>query len=250
MSILNNKLDKKVPVPLYFQLKELILAEIKKGNYKCGDLIPTENELSEVFEISRTTVRQAITELVQEGWLYRIKSKGTYVSYPKLGQDFITKIEPFEDQIMRLGMQPSTEVLGFKVKKATKDIAKNLEIGEGDKVIYLLRRRFADAVPLVILETYLPYEKCSFLMECDFVKDSLYKVLAQRGEEYHVTKIRRIVEVTEAGAKDVTYLNMKKGKPIQFFSSIGYNALEQPIECSLARYRGDRSSFEVIVSPS
>jgi len=235
---------------LYFQLKELILAEIKKGNYKSGDLIPTEIELSEGFEISRTTVRQAITELVQEGWLYRVKSKGTYVSYPKLGQDFITKIEPFEDQIMRLGMKPSTEVLEFKVKKATKEIAKNLEIGEGDKVIYLLRRRFADAAPIVMLETYLPYEKCSFLMDCDFVKDSLYKLLAKKGEEFQVTKVRRIVEVTEAGAKDVTYLNMKKGKPIQFFSSVGYNALDKPIECSLARYRGDRSRFEVIVSPS
>ena len=250
MSLLQNKLDKKVPVPLYFQLKGLILSEIKAGNYKSGDLIPTENELSEVFEISRTTVRQAITELVQEGWLYRVKSKGTYVSYPKLGQDFITKIEPFEDQIKRLGMQPSTEVLELKVRKATKDVAKNLEIQVGDKVVYLLRRRFADAVPLVVLETYLPYEKCSFLMECDLVNDSMYKLLAEKGEEYHVTKVRRIVEVAEANAKDVIYLNMKKGKPIQFFESIGYNALDKPLECSYARYRGDRSHFEVIVSPS
>lgn len=250
MSLMQNELDKKVPVPLYFQLKELILAEIKKGNYKSGDLIPTENELSEKFEISRTTVRQAVIELVQEGWLYRVKSKGTYVSYPKPGQDFITKIEPFEDQIRRLGMEPSTEVLEFKVKKATKEVAKLLEIKEGDKVIYLLRRRFADGVPLVVLGTYLPHEKCSFLMECDLVKNSLYKLLAEKGEEYHVTKVRRIVEVTEAGAKDIAYLNMKKGKPIQFFTSIGYNALDKPLECSFARYRGDRSRFEVIVAPS
>ena len=73
----SSKLDKSVPIPLYFQLKELILSEIKNGNYPSGSLIPTENELSEAFEISRTTVRQAITELVQEGWLYRVKSKGT-----------------------------------------------------------------------------------------------------------------------------------------------------------------------------
>jgi GntR family transcriptional regulator len=247
--LLEKKLDKKIPVPLYYQLKELILAEIKKGNYKCEDLIPTENEISEVFEISRTTVRQAITELVSEGWLYRVKSKGTYVSYPKLGQDFITKIEPFDDQITRLGMRPSTEVLEFKVDEATEEVAKNLEILEGDKVIYLQRRRFADDAPLVVLETYLPYEKCYFLMDYDFVKDSLYKALADRGGEYHVTKIRRIVEVAEANAEDVAYLNMKKGKPIQFFSSVGYNALNKPIEYSLARYRGDRSRFEVIVTP-
>ena len=64
----NNKLDKSVPIPLYFQLKELILSEIKSENYKDGDMIPTENEISDEFQISRTTVRQAVTELVQERW--------------------------------------------------------------------------------------------------------------------------------------------------------------------------------------
>ena len=87
------KLDKSVPIPLYFQLKELVLDEIKKGNYKEGDMIPTENEISEEFQISRTTVRQAITELVQEGWLYRVKSKGTFVTRPKIPQDFLRKLE-------------------------------------------------------------------------------------------------------------------------------------------------------------
>ena len=71
-----DRIDKSVPIPLYFQLKELILAEIKEGHYKSGDLIPTEKEISDAFQISRTTVRQAITELVQEGRLYRVKSKG------------------------------------------------------------------------------------------------------------------------------------------------------------------------------
>ena len=83
------KLDKTVPIPLYFQLKSLLLEEIKNGGYPVDGLIPTEKELSEMFQISRTTVRQAITELVQEGWLYRIKSKGTFVARVKSKQDFI-----------------------------------------------------------------------------------------------------------------------------------------------------------------
>ncbi len=84
-----SKIDKSIPIPLYFQLKTLIMDEIKNGTYKVGNPIPTEKELSETFQISRTTVQQAITELVQEGWLYRIKSKGTFVSQPKISQDFI-----------------------------------------------------------------------------------------------------------------------------------------------------------------
>ena len=93
------RIDKTVPIPLYFQLKELVLSEIKEGNYKSGDMIPTEKEISDSFGISRTTVRQAITELVQEGWLYRVKSKGTFVSQPKITQNFIRKIESFNDQM-------------------------------------------------------------------------------------------------------------------------------------------------------
>ena len=91
--LLEKKLDKTTPVPLYFQLKELIMAEIKNGTYPKDSAIPTEKELSDMFDISRTTVRQAIAEMVQEGWLYRVKSKGTFVSQPKINQDFIQKLE-------------------------------------------------------------------------------------------------------------------------------------------------------------
>ena len=72
--MLNGKIDKSVPIPLYFQLKEIIIGEIKNGNYEKDAIIPTEKEFIEHYQISRTTVRQAITELVQEGWLYRVKS--------------------------------------------------------------------------------------------------------------------------------------------------------------------------------
>lgn len=240
------KLDKTTPVPLYYQLKELILSEIKAGAYPKDSVIPTEKELSDMFDISRTTVRQAIAELVQEGWLYRVKSKGTFVSQPKINQDFIQKLESYNDQIRRTGRIPHTEVLDFKVIKATQEIAEKLEIAQGDPVIYLYRKRYADDDPIVVLKTYLPYEKCAFVMDHDFEQESLYKVLSQ-DDDVKVYYVKRLVEASEATADDAAKLNMKKGKPIQFFVSVGYNIYGKPIEFSLARYRGDRSSFEVTV---
>ncbi|MCL2864730.1 MAG: GntR family transcriptional regulator [Lachnospiraceae bacterium] len=249
MSLIHNKLNKSIPVPLYFQLKELIMKEIKGGTYKSGDLIPTENELSESFEISRTTVRQAITELVQEGWLYRIKSKGTFVSYPKVGQGFTKKLESFNDEMNRLGITPSTEVFEFSVQEASAEVAEVLEIEEKDKVLYLYRRRFADKEPVVTIQTYLPFSRCSFLADKDFTKESLYHQLALGGDACRVLQVRRIVEAVEATEEDASNLKMKVGKPIQFFVSTGYNALGVPLEYSLARYPGDRSRFEIMVSP-
>ena len=244
--LLEKKLDKTTPVPLYFQLKELIMAEIKNGTYPKDSAIPTEKELSDMFDISRTTVRQAIAEMVQEGWLYRVKSKGTFVSQPKINQDFIQKLESYNDQIRRTGRTPHTEVLDFKVIQATPEVADRLKIHPEDKVIYLQRKRYADDDPIVVLKTYLPYERCSFVMEHDFEKESLYSVLS-RDNSVQVHCVKRLVEAVEATASDAEKLNMKKGKPIQFFTSVGFNAFGEPIEFSLARYRGDRSSFEVTV---
>lgn len=243
-----SKIDKSVPIPLYFQLKTLILESIKSGDCPVGSMIPTEKELSEIFDISRTTIRQAITELVQEGWLYRVKSKGTFVSQPKIRQDFIKKVESFNDQILRAGMTPRTEVLEIKKTKADSTVAKNLNLKENAPVIYLHRKRLANEQPIVTIETYLPYDSCAFVMEHDLEKERLYSILGQNPETT-IFRLERTVEAVEATADDHKYLNLNIGKPIHFFSSVGYTAFDKPIEYSLARYRGDRNSFEVTVFP-
>lgn len=241
------RLDKSVPIPLYFQLKELILSEIKEGSYKIGSLIPTENELSEMFGISRTTVRQAITELVQEGWLYRVKSKGTFVAKPKIEQSFIQALGSFNDQIAELGRTPSTELLDFEVIIAPDEVAKELKLKSNEKVIYIHRKRFADEDPIVMVKTYLPFNKCKFVLNHDLEKESLYPVLALQ-DDTQIYKIRRFIEAVEADDYDIENLNISSCKAIQQFISIGYNVYDEPIEYSLARYRGDRNRFEVIIS--
>ncbi|SIT73219.1 GntR family transcriptional regulator [Edaphobacillus lindanitolerans] len=242
-----NKLDKSVPIPLYFQLKELILKQIQDGTYQVEDAIPTEKELSEIFDISRTTVRQAITELVQEGWLYRVKSKGTFVRTPKISQSFIQALGSFNDQIRALGMSPSTEILDFEVISAPEQVAEHLKLQQKDKVIYIHRRRFADNEPIVMVKTYLPYKRCKFVLDHDLVKESLYPVLAMQ-EDTSINKIRRFIEAVEANPYDREHLSVESGSAIQKFESIGYNVKDEPIEYSVARYRGDKNRFEIVIT--
>lgn len=246
MFLANKELDKHVPIPLYFQLKELIVEEIKSGQYPVDSLIPTEKEMSEQFDISRTTVRQAVTELVQEGWLYRIKSKGTFIARQKIKQDFLQRLETFREQMKRIGLEPSTEVLDFKVTKASHEVAENLQIEEGDQVIYLFRRRFGDGEPVVTVETYLPFAKCAFLENEDFEKVSLYDSLSSR-EETRIFSARRLVEAVEANNSDVQYLHVRKGSPIQLVHTVSVNRADVALEYSIARYRGDASSFQLYV---
>jgi GntR family transcriptional regulator len=238
------KLDKSVPIPLYYQLKSLLLEEIKSGGYPVDGLIPTEKELSEMFQISRTTVRQAITELVQEGWLYRIKSKGTFVARVKIKQDFIKRLETFNEQIERTGCKPSTQMLDFEVVSMPERVAAQFDLAPGGKYIYLNRLRFADSDPIVTVETYLPYDRCAFVLDHDFSRESLYQALAI-SDKTRICRVTRVLEAVAANSQDVNLLGVSRGRPIHFFTTVGYNQADEPIEYSLARYRGDRNRFEV-----
>lgn len=239
-----HRLDKTVPIPLYFQLKNLLLEEIKSNAYPVDSLIPTEKEISEMFDISRTTVRQAITELVQEGWLYRIKSKGTFVARTKIKQDFIRRLEPFNEQIERTGRRPSTVLLALEIVDMPDHAASALQCQPGEKAVFLHRKRCADDEPIVTVETYLPYSCCAFLMEYDMAVKSMYNVLAQK-DETRICRVNRTLEAVAANAGDSRLLNIRSGKPIHLFHTIGYNKNDKPIEYSIARYRGDRNRFEV-----
>lgn len=240
----DHKLDKSIPIPLYYQLKSILLEAIERGDYQVDSMIPTEKELSQMFQISRTTVRQAITEMVQEGWLYRIASKGTFVARLKIKQDFIKRLETFNESISRTGRRPSTELLALTVTEMPKSVCANFGLTDPGKYIYLYRRRFADDDPIVTVETYLPYDRCSFIMGHDFGNESLYNVLSLN-DKTRICRVIRILEAVGANSHDMKTLNLQRGKPIQLSTTIGYNSTDEPIEYSVARYRGDRNRFEV-----
>lgn len=246
MFLENKGLDKHVPIPLYYQLKGLIIEEITSGKYEVDSLIPTEREISEQFDISRFTVRQAIGELVKEGWLYRIKSKGTFIARRRVKLDFLQRVETFEDQIKRSGCEPKMQVLNFQTINASGEVADRLGIKEGDRVIYLFRIGCGDNHPVATEKIFLPYEKCSFVMDYDFEKISVYDAL-KKYEETQINSVTHSLQAVNADIYDVEYLQINKGVPIQLVHTVGYTRSDQPVEYSIARYRGDVSDFQVTV---
>ena len=240
-------LNKNTPVPLYYQLEALILEEIENGSYPPGSMIPTEKELSEMFNISRTTVRQAIMDLVQKELLYRTKSKGTFVAHPKTSQEFMRTIMSYDDDVRAAGKVPSTEVQKMEVISLPPEIAVEMGLEPSTKAIVLQRKRFVDNEPFVRVITYLPYDSCSHLMDHDFSKESLYAVMNTR-KETHVVKIIRTCEARAANIHDSEVLGIKRGRPIHHITSAGYNHEGKIIEYSVARYRGDGSKFRVVIT--
>ena len=116
------KLDRNTPVPLYYQLKQYLIGQVRSGKLKVGDMLPTEFELCEKFGVSRPTVRQAMSEMVAEGYLYRHKGKGTFVSKPKLEGRFFQKLQSYNVEMTQKGLEPATEVLNLKTVTANDEV--------------------------------------------------------------------------------------------------------------------------------
>ena len=238
----NKTLNRNIPVPLYYQLKEILLEYIKDHHNDEELPIPTEKEISEHFEISRPTVRQAINELVVEGYLYRQKAKGTFVSKPKIKQDFLLILDSFDNEMRKKGLVPSTKLLGIGAVESDEKVSKALNISQGSKVIKLTRLRYANSEPIVLVVTYLPYDKCKGMMGKDLEKESMYDII-ENDFGYKIAGARRTLESIVAGEYEAKLLEIKKGAPIQYFESVAYLVDNTPIEYSLAKYRGDRNKF-------
>ena len=243
---MNYTLHKDIPVPLYYQLKLQMLADIKEGRLNVGDMLLPECELCEKLGVSRPTVRQAMGELVAEGHLTRCKGKGTFVSAPPsapVDARFFQRLQSFNDEMLQKGLCPSTQVLALGQVDRRRDIAQALRLTEDTRLLYLKRLRCADDKPLVIVETWLPYGPFSGLMGEDFEHKSLYSLLESK-YDVRVDRVNRKIEATGVSPEDAKLLDMETGRAVCRVCTTAF-AADMPVEYSVARYRGDRNQFSV-----
>lgn len=173
------QLNRDSDLPLYSQLKNALRDLIEKGNYKPGDLMPSEYQLAEEYQVSRITVKRAVTDLVREGLLYRIQGKGTFVSKPVVSQE-LKGMFSFSEDIRKAGMVCNDVILEFARKRAPSRVAANLGIRDGDPVLELCRLRKADDVPIAIQYAFLPFQRFPSLSREDIERHgSLYRTLEQ-----------------------------------------------------------------------
>ncbi|TXK77184.1 GntR family transcriptional regulator [Paenibacillus sp. N3.4] len=235
------RLQKDSPIPLYYQLKEFLKGEIESGSLAHGMLIPSERELVEVCQISRPTVRQAISELVFEGLLTREKGRGTLVAHPKHDQWFLENMISFSKEMEMKGLTHFTKVISLQVVKAE---AKLISIfgPNCEEVICLERLRFVENEPLVIVKTFIPKVLVPGFMEENLAEASLYDVIETK-YGYQISHVIRVLEAINADDEDAELLEVEPMSAIQLIKSTGYLSGGEPFEYSIARYRGDSTSF-------
>lgn len=232
-----------LPSPKYLEIQNLLLQRIKNGDYQEGQLIPKEVDLAEQLNVSRPTVRHAIRNLVQAGYLERRKKRGTIVTQTKIKQQFTHVIESYNTEIQNNGLVAKTQVLNFSTEKASDEVAEALTIKPNTEVYKLVRLRSADNKPVVFVVTYLPIAQLPDLQKIDFTHHSLYSELAKAGLE--ITHVSRKIEVHPATEEEAQLLETDIKAPIFYFHTIGFTKDHRALEYSIASYRGDLNYFMV-----
>ena len=240
----NNAIDFSSHIPYYIQLIEALKEKIRSGMWQPGDQIPSEPDLCDAYGVSRTVVRQALREIELEGLISRRKGKGTFVAEPKISESLAQKLTGFYQDMAERGHTIVSQVLHHKVVPANKKVAQYLGIDPGTSVIDIKRLRFVNDEPIVLVESYLPYELCSTLAEADITNQSLYEFL-EKECGLIIAYGRRSIEAVLANKTEAKLLQIEVGAPLILLDSVSYLEDDTPIEYYHAVHRGDRSKFEV-----
>jgi GntR family transcriptional regulator len=237
-------IDKASPVPYHYQLRQLLEQAVTGGSLAVGDQIPTEAWLCERYDVSRTVVRQALSDLEREGLVSRMKGKGTFVSRPKLSEHVIQSLTSLHEDLAARGQRLETKVLRLEVEPISSHVAEMLELPQTERIVLLERLRFLNGEPLVVTAAHMPYALCAPILELDMSRRSLFETYEHElGLKLH--RGTRAVEARAAGAEIAEQLGIEEGAPVLAFSGVTYIEDGRPIEYFVGMHRGDRSRFEV-----
>jgi GntR family transcriptional regulator len=224
--------------PKYYQVKRHLLQLI--DTLPPGSLVPTERVLTAELGTSRTTVRQALSELVGEGRLLRRQGSGTYVAEPKI--NWPLRMTSFTEQAASYGYSATTELLEAAREKAGEDIAEKLGIKTGASIYCVERLRLVDETPMAVETSYLSASRFPGLIGHLRKNASLYRVLA---DMYGVSPVEadETIETAAASPREAELLHTDTGSPMLVLGRHSFDSDGRPIEWVRSWYRGDRYVF-------
>jgi GntR family transcriptional regulator len=225
-------------LPYYYQLYEILRTKILDGEWKPGAILPSESELVEKYNLSRTTVRQSLDMLVNEGLIHRQRGRGTFVSNPTIEQG-LSRIISFTEDMRQREMEPNTVILSSELIPAPNEIAEALQITPGEEVTQLERLRLADSEPMSIEESYLIHRLCPGVLKYDYSRRSLRQTLSS-DYNIHLVYARQKIRATTATRIQAQKLLVLPGTALLFIERISFTEQKIPVEFLRTYYRGDR----------
>lgn len=242
-----NPIERQSPVPLYYQLKQLLAERITKGEWQAGDMLPTEEQLQEQYGLSRTTVRQALKELELEGLISRFRGRGTFVSQPKISHSADPRFN-LTAYLTEQGIRPGWRVISAGWVQASTEVAEGLSLEPGVKLYQLRRLRLANDEPIGYHVAHVIPALGQKISESHLDQGGSLDYLRATGH-LDQSAANRTIEAVLASEKVASYLNFHKGGPILMIKRRVFNVTGIPVEDMRAMYRGDRFQYRVRQRP-
>lgn len=194
---------------LYVQLYEILRGKIENVDWAVDSQIPTEEDLCKTYEVSKATVRLAVSDLARQGYLRCQQGKGTFVC-KRIIPEGLTMVTSFKEPMLEAGVAFSTKVLAQTVMMPTDDIDVKLNISEDRHIIYIKRLRVVDNEPVLFQETYIPHNICPSLLGDDLENNSLLELL---GKKYGitVTKVQDYIGIVYLDSEECKLLEFPEG---------------------------------------
>ncbi len=232
-------------VPLYMIVYHELKENIKRGQYVIGEKLPTEPQLAEHFKVSAITIRRAIQELCDEGFLKKVQGKGTFVEYQKLQRQIDRKFQVlgFTTTCKENGVKPRSETINVNLLLPPSNIAKYLNIDNKQKTVYLERICYADDIPIMLEKAWFQ-PQYTFLLDEDLVDNSLIKTLNKHN--IVVTRSSKtVIEVTRANAMIDRCLKLGKSEPLFLITTVLNDANDNAIYVSIEYIAGSRYRLNI-----
>jgi GntR family transcriptional regulator len=224
-------------VPRYYEIEQSLRARTAALDPHAA--LPSESQLCEEFGVSRMTARAAVQRLVQDGLVYRVPGRGTFVAPPRANRT-AGHILSFSDEMRRKGRAPSSRVIERRRRRATADEERRLQVAE---VIVLRRVRLADGRPVAVERAVFPAERVGVALDADLERRSLFETLVAYGLVPTSGSATLAAEAATAG--DARLLRVRKGTPLLVERRLIHDQNGEPLEWTESRYVGSRYGIDV-----
>ena len=229
--------------PLYQWLSETLRDDISQGIYKPGDALPTEHELMRRYDLSSTTVRRAVHDLVREGWIYRKAGKGTFVKRDKV-EERLLRLTSFAEEMQRRNIKPEFKLVCAKMLVPPAEVATAFQVPSQQNAYLIERIQLANGEPIALARGYWRCEIGERLAQHDLDLIPLYAVLEHT---LHIPLVEadESISAAVADADIARKLDIPRRAPLLVRRRLSYTTAMRPVEYTTTFYRADRYEYKI-----
>lgn len=239
------------PMPLYSQVREALRGEILNGTFSPHSQMPSESQLMKSFEVSRITVRQALSDLQKEGLIFKVMGKGSFVSKPKAFQS-LSRLQGFGEAMSSSGYETYSQVISAKPVDASIQVAARLNIkhasssAKASQVFEIKRLRFLNREPISVDVSYFPLEIGERLIQEDLAVRDIFAIL-ENDYGYNLTHADLQIEAISADESLSRQLRVDEGCPLLRMERLTFSG-DTPIDFEYLYYRGDAFQYRLRIN--